>query len=205
GFQKRFEKRNVENLAFVASLDYKLFRGAQLGGSFYYGDTSDNRPKPDLNTHAEVMIVGLHGFYEDGPWTLRGAGLYGHLNNSDLVSTANQRLSNTLNVKRSPVGAAALAWYVEAGFDLFHLIDNKSHLLGSRFDVFARYDNYNTMEDTDGLVFASGRWDRETWATGFNYHFIKGLMLKGEFAHRRVNIKDNNKEKTYSLGVAAEF
>ena len=74
GFQKRFERKNANNLAFVASVDYDFsslgfdyLKGAEIGGSFYWGNTSDNRPKPDLNEDAEVMILGLHGIYENGP------------------------------------------------------------------------------------------------------------------------------------------
>lgn len=212
GFQKRFERKNADNLAFVASLDYDFstlgidyLKGAELGGSFYWGNTTDNRPKPGLDTDAEVMILGLHGLYESGPWTLRGAALYGHLSNADLVSAANRRLSNNLNVKRSPVAESALAWYVEAGVDLFQFIPNKPDILGHGFDWFVRYDNYDTMEKTEGLIFDNPRWERETWSTGFNYSLIKGVTIKGQYSHREVNIPTNNDENTYSLGIATEF
>lgn len=212
GFQKRFERKNADNLAFVASLDYDFsnlgidsLNGAEIGGSFYWGNTTDNRPKPDLEADAEVMILGFHGLYEAGPWTLRGAALYGHLSNADLVSAANRRLSNNLNVKRSPVAKEALAWYVEAGVDLFQFIPNKPAILGHGFDWFVRYDNYDTMKKTSGLIFDNPRWEREIWTTGFNYSLIEGIMLKGQYAHRSLNIPTNNAENTYSLGIAAEF
>jgi hypothetical protein len=212
GFQKRFERKNADNLAFVASLDYDFsvlgidfLKGAELGGSFYWGNTSDNRPKQDLDADAEVMILGMHGLYESGPWTLRGATLYGHLSNADLVSAANRRLSNNLNVKRSPVAEQALAWYVEAGVDLFQFIPNKPDILGHGFDWFVRYDNYDTMEKTAGLIFDNPRWERETWSTGFNYSLIKGITIKGQYSHRNINIPSNNDENTFSLGIATEF
>ncbi len=212
GYQKRFEQKNANNLAYVASLDYDfsfldidLLKGAEIGGSFYWGNTSDNRPKPDMSEDAEVMILGLHGLYESGPWTLRAATLYGHLSNADLVSANNRRLSNNLNVKRSPVAEEALAWYVEAGVDLFQFIPNKPAILGHGFDWFVRYDYYDTMEKTAGLIFDNPRWERETWTTGFNYSPIKGIMLKGQYAHRNVNIPIENDENTYSLGIATEF
>ena len=212
GFQKRFERKNADNLAFVASVDYDFsslgfdfLEGAEIGGSFYWGNTSDNRPKPDMEDDAEVMILGFHGLYEAGPWTLRGATLYGHLSNSDLVSVANRRLSNNLNVKRTPVAKEALAWYVEAGVDLFQFIPNKPGFLGYGFDWFVRYDSYDTMHQTAGLIFDNPRWERETWTTGFNYALIKGIMLKGQYSHRNLNIPTTDSENTYSLGVAAEF
>jgi len=212
GFQKRFERKNADNLAFVASVDYDFSRleidalkGAEIGGSFYWGNTSDNRPKRDLHVDAEVMILGFHGLYEKGPWTLRGATLYGHLSNADVVSAANRRLSNNLNVKRTPVAKESLAWYVEAGVDLFQFIPNKPTFLGHAFDWFVRYDNYDTMKETAGLVLDNPRWERETWTTGFNYALFKGITLKGQYAHRKLNIATLNDENTYSLGVTAEF
>ncbi len=212
GFQRRFERKNADNLAFVASLDYDFsslnidfLKGLEVGSSFYWGNTSDNRPKPDLDEDAEVSILGFHGIYENGPWTLRASSLYGHLTNSDLVSEANSRLSNKLNVKRSPVAKNAFAWSIEAGFDLFHFIPNKPSLLGKSFDWFVRYDNYDTMRRVTENGFDNPRWERETWTTGFNYAFIKGLMLKGQYSHRNLNIPADNNENTYSLGIAAEF
>ncbi len=212
GFQKRFERKNADNLAFVASLDYDFsslgvdyLKGAEIGGSFYWGNTSGNRPKQDLSEDAEVMILGFHGLYESGPWTLRGATLYGYLSNADLVSAANRRLSNNLNVKRSPVAKEALAWSIEAGVDLFQFIPNKPTFLGHSFDWFVRYDNYDTMKGTAGLVFDNPRWERETWTTGFNYSLIKGVTIKGQYSHRNINIPTENDEKTYSLGLATEF
>jgi hypothetical protein len=212
GFQKRFERKNADNLAFVASVDYDFsnlgfdsLNGAEIGGSFYWGNTSDNRPKPDLDEDAEVMILGLHGRYKNGPWTFRGAALYGHLSNADLVSAANRRLSNNLNVKRSPVAKEALAWYLEAGVDLFQFIPNKPAILGHGFDWFVRYDNYDTMHETSGLIFDNPRWEREVWTTGFNYALIKGITIKGQYSHRNINIPTENNEKTFSLGVATEF
>lgn len=212
GFQKRFERKNADNLAFVASLDYDFssldadyLEGAEIGGSFYWGNTSDNRPKPDMTDDAEVMILGLHGRYENGPWTFRGATLYGHLSNADLVSAANRRLSNNLNVKRSPVAKEALAWYLEAGVDLFQFIPNKPVFLGYGFDWFVRYDSYDTMHETSGLIFDNPRWEREVWTTGFNYALIKGITIKGQYSHRNLNMPTENDEKTFSLGVATEF
>lgn len=214
GFQKRFEQKNADNVAIVASIDYDFssldidfLDGAQIGSSFYWGNTTGNRPKPDMEEDANVTIFSFYGLYEKGPWTLRGSTMFGHLSNSDLVSTANQRLSNALGVKRSPVAKAALAWYIETGYDLFDLVPARyqSSIPGYRFDWFFRYDDYDTMHKTAGLVFDNTRWDRETFSTGFNYSFIEGVMLKGQYSHRRLNIVDNNIENTFSVGIAAEF
>lgn len=208
GFQNRFEMKNANDLAYVASVDYNLYPEMQIGASFYYGNTTGNRPKEDMSEAAILKIGSLHGIYERGPWIIRATGLYGNLSNSDLVSAANKRLSNNLNVKRTPVGAAALAWNMEAGYDLFELfkyVHQSNPIPGLRFDWFVRYDNYDTMQAVTGQVFDNPRWARETWTTGFNYHFNRYAMVKGHYSHRRLDLSDNNIEKMYSLGLGIEF
>ena len=66
GHQLRFETANAEDFALVGRVDYTVVAGAVLGISGYYGDSADNRPKPDLRVDAHVSIVDLHGFYEVG-------------------------------------------------------------------------------------------------------------------------------------------
>ncbi len=212
GFQKRFERKNTDNLAFVASLDYELaaldidaLNGMQIGGSFYWGNTSDNRPKPDLDDDAVVTIYNLHSSFESDWGAFRASAIWGDLSNADLVSAANRRLSNNLNVKRTPVAASAFAWYAEAGVNLFYFIQNKPAWLGYRFDWFGRYDYYDSMHKTSGLVFDNPRWEREVWTTGFNFAPIKGVTFKGQYAYRTLNISSANVEETYSLGIATEF
>ncbi len=63
GHQLRFETANAEDFALVGRVDYAITPGVVLGVSGYYGDSADNRPKPDLRVDANVGIFDLHGFY----------------------------------------------------------------------------------------------------------------------------------------------
>jgi hypothetical protein len=200
GHQLRFETANAEDFAFVGRVDYTLMEGAVLGISGYYGDSADNRPKPDLRVDAHVSIVDLHGFYEVGGVKVRGLFLYGTLENSDLVSKANRNLSNNLNVKRTPIGSKALGGYLEVGYNLFAFFKS------SRIcDLFVRYDNYDTMAAVEGKIFDNPRWERQTWTFGANYHPHPQLVFKGHYARRRLGTEVDNKENTFALGLGFQY
>ena len=200
GHQLRFETANAEDFALVGRVDYTVVAGAVLGISGYYGDSADNRPKPDLRVDAHVSIVDLHGFYEVGGVKVRGLFLYGTLENSDLVSKANRNLSNNLNVKRTPIGSKALGGYLEVGYNLFAFFKS------SRIcDLFIRYDNYDTMAAVEGKIFDNPRWERQTWTFGANYHPHPQLVFKGHYARRRLGTEVDNKENTFALGLGFQY
>jgi hypothetical protein len=201
GNQKRFEQVNAEDLALAARLDYEPLEGARVGVSGYYGDSADNRPKPDLQADAHVGIVSGYGSFERGPLVVRGLVIYGHLENADLVSTANRNLSNELNVKRTPVGSEAFGWYVEGGYDVLELLA-RSH---QQVVVFGRLDRYDTMAAVTGDVFDNPRWDRTVYTAGFNWLPIEEVVVKGQYAHRELGTDTANDEETFSLGIGFEF
>lgn len=202
GHQLRFETINAEDFAFVGALSWQPWQPLDLGVTGYVGNTSGNRPKPDLVAPATVTIGEVHALYHSGPATFRAQALYGTLSDAEDVSRANRNLSNNLNVKRTPVGSAALGWYVEGGYDLLPLFsdDNTRSLT-----LFGRYDNYDTMAETADGIFDNPRWERSTVTVGANYRPIKDVVIKGQFAHRTLGLATANIENTASLGLGLEF
>ena len=204
GHQLRFETANAEDFALVGRVDYAITPGAVVGVSGYYGDSADNRPKPDLRVDANVGILDLHGFYEIGAFKVRGLFLYGTLQNSDLVSKANRNLSNNLNVKRTPVGSQAVGGYLEAGYNLLSLFKSSLNT-DAVLDVFARYDNYDTMAAVEGEIFDNPRWERQTWTFGANYHPHPQLVFKAHYAMRRLGTEVENKEDALAVGFGFQY
>ena len=215
GHQLRFETVNAEAPAFVGRLDYAFHENATVGISAYYGDTAANRPKPDVDFDAHVGIVSLHGFYEVNALKVRGLFLWGTLENADQLSKVNRTLSNNLNVKRTPIGSAAVGWYIEAGYNILsffrqpnnstehrNLKDNPSDKV---LDVFARYDFYDTMASVEGIIFDNPRWERNTWTLGINYHVHPQVVFKSHYSLRRLATKDKNRENTFSLGFGFQY
>ena len=204
GHQQRFETANAEDFALVGRVDYTVMEGTVLGISGYYGDSADNRPKPDFRNDAHVSIVDLHGFYEVGALKVRGMFLYGTLENSELVSKANRNLSNNLNVKRTPVGSRAHGGYLEVGYNLLAVFKSSLNT-DSALDLFVRYDNYDTMAEVKGDIFDNPRWERQAWTFGVNYHPHPQLVFKAHYSARRLDTEVENEENTFALGFGFQY
>ena len=228
GHQGKFEMINAENMAVAGRVDYQLSDGGSVGASGYFGNSADNRPKPDLTVPAHVAIGELHGTIEEGPFLARAMALYGSLENSGAVSKANRNLSNNLNVKRSPVGSAAFGWYAEAGYDILPWFytppknvppeepkeevatkqEEEEH--GEEDDtpalrLFGRYEYYDTMHGVAEGIFDNPRWERNVWTVGLNYRLNHNLTFKADFTNRTLGIPTDNIEQTFGLGMGMEF
>jgi hypothetical protein len=198
GHQQRFEQVVAEDLAFVARLDYWPITWLQVGGAYYGGNTTSNRPKNDLTYDAFVDLFEFDAQWAPGNFVLRGQYMWGRLQNSHLVTEANRNLSNNLGVKRTPVGSESLSWYLEAGYDLLPRTDQTLILFG-------RYDFYDSMYRTEGLVFDNPRWERTSWTVGLNYLPIPEVVLKAEYNDRSLGLEHNDSEKTFALGVSFTY
>ena len=207
GHQGRFEMVNAENLAFAGRLDYPVGDEGVVGLSGYFGNSADNRPKPDLTVPAHVAIGDFHASLVEGPLTVRGVLLYGTLQNAGQVSKANRSLSNNLNAKRTPVGSAALGAFVEAGYDILSFFPHAPSDTDApqRLDIFGRFDYYDSMFETDEEIFDNPRWERRVWRAGINWHLHPQLVLKGEFVHRTLGLPSDNREESFSLGMGFQL
>lgn len=205
GFQERFEYKVAENPAYVFNVNYHPTGSSMVGVSFYRGNTAENRPKDDLDYDVHVNIGSVFGTWETGPITLRGEYIRGTLENSDLLSRSNRRLSNNLGVVRSPVAKAAESIYVEFGYDISSWLWRGLRFNPGPFDLFVRYDQVDSMDEVEPVIFKNPRWDRESWTLGFNYRFARGFV--GKFGHswRTLGLSRENKENTLSAGVAYEY
>ena len=203
GHQKRFETIQATNMAWVARLDYQLAPHCVLGISGYRGDSADNRPKPDMEgIDAHVSIVDVHGSLDWGRVRARGLYLYGHLQNAALVSARNRTLSNNLDVLRSPVARAAYAAFVEVGYDILPWLTASSP---NRLDLFIRLDAYDSMAAVPDETFDNPRFARRVYIVGANYNMEETVVLKADYAMRRLGAARFNPENTLSLGLGFQF
>lgn len=212
GNQRRFEMVNAENFAFCGRLDYQI-RNSFLVGLSAYGSrtTSNNRPKPDLKVQTPIGLAEFHFLYTNNPFRISGMLFYGTLANSEALSYQNRNLSNNLNVKRTPVGAAALGAFVEAGVVVcgnngFFLKNLKKDCL-----VFGRLDYYDTQHETQGQIFNNPRWERKSWTIGAVYKIIDEVHFKLQYSNRTVgapaptSLNGGRHEKTFIGGFAFDF
>jgi hypothetical protein len=211
GNQRRFEMVNAENFALCGRLDYRPNDDFLIGFSFYGSNTSDNRPKPDLRVNTPIGLGEFHFNYTKNPFRLSGMLLYGTLGNSEALTNQNRNLSNNLNVKRTPVGASALASFVEIGTVLCGQNGVLKSWNTSTLLAYARYDYYDTMHKTEGVVFNNPRWERQTFTFGAVYKIIDDVQFKLQYSMRKVgapaatSINGGRNEKTVVAGFAFEF
>ena len=212
GNQRRFEMATAEDFALTARLDYKLNDNTLFGASFYGGNTSNNRPKPDLRVKTPLSLAELHFLYKKDPFYASAMVLYGELGNSEALSNQNRNLSNNLNVKRTPVGSAAAAAFAELGVVL---LGKKSVLFTTKTNdklmLYGRYDYYDTQFRTEGLIFNNPRWERQSTTIGAVYQLIPEVQFKAQYTMRRVgapaptSVNGGRAEDTFVAGFAFEF
>ncbi len=211
GNQARFELANAENFAFSFRADYQMSANLLVGAAFYGGNTADNRPKPDLRIAAPLLLYETHILYQSGLFAANALFFYGSLGSSEELSNRNRNLSNNLNVKRTPVGAAALGCFAELGL---HIINRNGGIFSHpnhRLTLFGRYDYYDTMFKTEGAIFNNPRWERQTLTAGLNFQIIPNVQLKTQYSHRTVgapaptSINGGRLERTIIAGFCFGF
>lgn len=211
GHQQRFETINADGFAVSARFDYNLSNGGYIGVSGYSGDTNKNRHEGQLqNTTGNVSIGDFHFNIEKENWKLRGMFLYGNLQNSDKISRANRNLANALNVKRTPVAKNSLGYYIEGAYDILSLDRSKTK---KQLFLFGRYDYYDTMYKTTGVILKNPRWERSVLTFGANYYINPHIVLKTQYAVNSIGVDMldgfgnviGNKERTFLVGMAFDL
>lgn len=200
GYQKRFETVNANHFAGVARLDFSFSERNVIGGSFYFGNSTGNRPKPDMTENAYVGIYEGHAVIHIRGFIFKMLGIYGTLTNAEAVSQANRNLSNNLNVKRTPVASAATGFYIETGYDLLNQQQQTEKLF-----VFGGYYYYDTMAKTEGSIFNNPRWERKEFRGGIQFIVNEYLSLKTDVTHRRLGTSKDRIENTWSVGLGFQF
>ena len=128
--------------------------------------------------------------------------LYGNLQNSEKISQANRNLSNALNVKRTPVAKNALGYYIEGAYDLLSLKKNKTD---KQLFLFGRYDFYDSMYKTTGVILDNPRWERNVITVGANYFINPHIVFKTHYAINTLGLNTDNKERTFLIGMAFDL
>ncbi len=214
GRQGRFETISGTGLAGVVRADVTAIPGLLIGASYYYGNTSANRPQPDLARtcasvdlnkvapcgyiSAPVQIFDLHAAFQVAKVRGSAAFIQGSLGHADLVSERNSRVSNALQVYRSPVGSAARGAWGECGYDIASLVGlSEKH----RLEPYVRYESYDTMFKTTANVVKSPRSQRLVTSVGVAYAASRALFAKLGASQRAYGDHDLNKEGSIDLGL----
>lgn len=199
-----YEFKIGNNVAAAARIDNRSVKGLRLGLSGYIGNSFHNT----LYTTGSVKTDGIKGTvsilsfdfcYNDHNVIARGFADWGHLTDSSFITSFNKRMPKTSPSKHQSVASDAVAAGVEAGYNIFSLMDSPK-VLKQKFYVFGRYDYYDSMAKMESGNSLS--WTHRSKITaGFNWMPVKQVIVKGEY---NIGILDSkySKEPAIAFGVA---
>ncbi len=176
----------VSDFDFAGRVSYYGMLGWNFGASFYQGNSETTDFEAD-STQVGVTMMGIDARFNNGAFQARGQYTF-----ADLENTAEYNAKTS-----SDVGSKLLGYYVEAGYNL---LEGKSE---NELIAFARYENYNTHEETDGFD-ANLAYDRTDKTFGLTYKLNKGAAFKADY-QLKSNEASTDETKHFNLGVAVWF
>lgn len=203
GATSPYEFKIANNYAGAFRLDNYSVPGLRVGLSGYYGYSAANTLKPERyaarNVKGIVAIGTFDAVYDKHNVLARANVVYGNLGGSYDISIINKRLPSASPSPRTDVGASALSWYIEAGYDILSFANLRYN--DTKLYAYVHYGFYDSMYSTaDGI--ADKAWcGKNIISAGINYFPMKGLVLKAEYMLRKFQAPYNN-EPAVSLGIA---
>lgn len=199
GATSPYEFKVANNFAGAIRIDNYSVQGLRLGLSGYYGHTFRNTLRTPGKQYDGVRgALGIVAFdFTLNRWhcIVRGNIDYAHLSDADEISAYNQ--ANWTHHKYqdgnphhySNIGSNALAYGIEAGYDILSLIHNQKH--GGSLFLFGRFEHYNTMaSSTYKSMYQYTKKYR--CAVGLNYVPVKQVTIKAEYSYRFFEKPGNN-------------
>ncbi|HYX38488.1 MAG TPA: hypothetical protein VE954_35750 [Oligoflexus sp.] len=213
GQQRMFETNKANNPALVLRWTNSNIPGLNTGFSYYYGDSSANRPQPDLtktcpgdNDAQEVAPCGyvettlqMFSWFAYGQWDrIQGQAsvVHGKLQNADDINSRNAGLSQKYQgVLRSPVGKEAYSAWTEWGyrFDGFEAED--------KIVPFVRWESYDTVYKAAAGALDQPRFARHNVSLGVNYQVASALNFKLDATERKFGSDHLRTEHDYRFAL----
>lgn len=198
GATSPYEFKVANCYAAAARLDNYSLKGLRMGVSGYYGHTFRNSIKDPGASYDDVKgalaIIAADFELKRWNWIVRGSVDYASLSDADRISEYNKANSTHHKYQdgnpfhNTNIGSNALAYSIEAGYDVFsqiHKLNGKQKMY-----VFGRFEHYNTM--------AAGTYKSQykfcapyRYTVGLNYHPIRQIVVKCEYAYRFFREPDN--------------
>lgn len=201
-----FEFKVANTYGFAARIDNTSISNLRLSLSGYAGNSMHNTYPNDLTDtrYADIKgttLVGSFDFqYKSDNLIIRGNADYGHVSDASTISTVKRNLTaNNAPYRKLPVGSAALAAGMEAGYDVLHLF-NRHMDKSEKLYVFGRYeyyDSYIPAKDQQEYGFT----EKHRMAVGINWLPLPQIAVKAEYSKRFLSPMYND-EPSVSVGIA---
>lgn len=198
GATSPYEFKVANCYAAAGRVDNYSVDGLRFALSGYIGNTFRNSIKTPGASYDDVdgtlRIIAADFELKRRNWIVRGNIDYAHLDDAEKISEYNKANSTHHKYQdgnpfhNTNIGEKAMSYSFEAGYDLFSHSEKINHK--QKFYLFGRFEHYNTM--------AAGTYKSQykycapyRWTVGFNYHPIKQIVVKAEYAYRYF-VKPNN-------------
>ena len=166
--------------------------GLRIGGSFWYGGTSNQNPVIGSGAFAAPVFLGSADVrYEVGAFAFRGEFANISVSDADRINAA----------YGADVGSRITGGYVEGAYNLLAAIAPQS---GQRLNGFVRYENYNTQAGVPEGVTRNDALARRVTTFGLTYKPMYNVAFKGDYQLRR-NKAGLGEDEGVALGVGYEF
>lgn len=205
-----FEFKVANKYAVAARVDNYSVPGLRMAVSGYYGHSIDNTTYRESSPESlprklkGVVAIGAFDFtYNAHNWIARGNVDYGYLGDAKEITNLPKRQTSTGPYQKTPVGSHALAYGVEAGYDIFSRF-NKLRDDNQKLYVFGRYEYYDSYIPSEAQKKGSSTYDytdKKRFAVGLNYYPIPQIVVKAEYSKRLLKSQYND-EPSFSLGIA---
>lgn len=205
GARSPYEFKIANSYAGAFRVDNFSVKGLRLSLSGYIGNSFSNSLSATDGKNYEgvkgTVVLGAFDFcYDAHNVIVRGNIDYGHLSDSEKITTFNLSMRKDSPSPKQHVASDAMAGSIEVGYDFFGL-NKKLHESGQSFHLFGRYDYYDSMFRTKGTVIENEWCARHCWAVGINYRPMKDIVIKAEYG-TGILAKQYNNEPYISLGIA---
>jgi hypothetical protein len=191
---------------FTGKVEFYGIRGLNLGISAYFGKTQSTRyngiDKNDSPAIASadssvvgVSMLGIDARYSISAFQFRSQYYLTNLSNSTQYNyfTASGGVLNDL-------GSSMGAFYLEAGYDVFHL----SKSAKSQLVPFIRYETYNTHRKVGSDIAKNPAYKNEIITAGITWKITNGAAVKTDMQFVSSG-SDNTYSKIFNAGIGVMF
>lgn len=176
------------NPNFAGRVEYYGLPNFKFGASLYNGKTQTTAPDVS-NTQVGVSMFGLDYRYINGRISSRGQYISATLSDTEAYNVAGSK----------DIGSAMMGYYLEGAYNVLP-IENKQKL-----DLFVRYENFNTHQETAGSLVANDAYHRNEMTYGFSYHLANGAVFKADYQSKGTAVDGADNKGQINMGVGVFF
>ena len=189
---------------FAGRVSYYGHPGLNLGFSAYVGD-SESKAYDGLDLADEsavasadstiigIQMLGVDARYNKGSLQLTGQYILANLSNTDQYNA----------ITSKDLGSKLTGYYAEVGYNLMDGIIPFIESETEELIAFARYENYNTHAETEGVAI-NDVYNRTEMTFGLGFKVAQGAVFKADY---QIKSNANSEEETgqFNFGIGVWF